>query len=291
MDVADLGNGRWRLCVAEPAVLVVEGSATCTWTDDRSGVIEIVGLPLDDGAGSKVDGGVALDQRDVYLGFTSEAGDVVSFEGGDQPSQIDAAADGRSGAARFALVAVVDPEHPPSVVPAGRTGTLRWSCGNPPGPRPGRSTGRVDLRLDDPVAGTWHVAATCRWVSTAAGGQLQHVETDPGAIPREGVKIGIGVEVDASKPDRSEPSLWVDIGTAADVYLATEPPIVVRQAPNGSSGLLRFRHLTISPDSDVRISGDIRDVSGDVSWVCAPPAVPGPDIGPGGSGGTVDQLP
>jgi hypothetical protein len=284
MDVADLGNGRWRLCLAGPEVLVVEGSAQCTWTDDRSAVIEIVGLPLDDGSGSKVDGGVSLDPAGVYLGLTSQAGDILSFDGADRPQQIDAAADGRTGAANFALGSVVDPEHPPSVIPADRTGTLRWSCGKPPGPRPGRATGRVDLTLDDPVAGTWHVAATCRWVTTPTGGRMWHVETDPSAIRRDGVMLGIAVEVDPSKPERSEPSLWVDIGSAGDFYGTTDRPTVVRQARNGSSGLLRFRHLTISPGSDVRIADDIRDVSGEVSWVCLPPAAAGPEVGQQPSG-------
>jgi hypothetical protein len=278
MDVADLGNGRWRLCLAGPEVLVVEGSAQCTWTDDRSAVIEIVGLPLDDGSGSKVDGGVSLDPAGVYLGLTSQAGDILSFDGADRPQQIDAAADGRTGAANFALGSVVDPEHPPAVIPADRTGTLRWRCGKPPGPRPGRATGRVDLSLDDPVAGTWHVAATCSWVTTAAGARMRHVETDPSVIRRDGVMLGIAVEVDSSKPERSEPSLWVDIGSAGDFYGPTDRPTVVRQARNGSSGLLLFRHLAISPGSDVRIADDIRDVSGEVSWICLPPAAAGPEV-------------
>jgi len=276
MDVADEGSGRWRLCLTEPDALVVEGSAQCTWTPDRSAVRAIAGLPLKDRGGAMVDGGVSLDPVDVYLGLTSQAGDVLSFEDTTGRQHFDAAADGGSGAVDFALQAVVDPEHPPSVGPADRTGTMRWACGKAPPPRPGRSTGSVDLSLDDPVAGSWHVTGICSWVTTPTGARMQHVETDPSGIQRKAVKIGIAVDVDVSRPDQSAPSLWVDTGASADVYEATDPSLAIRQAGNGSSGLLRFRRLTISPDSDVRIEGDIREVSGAVGWTCLPPATPGP---------------
>ncbi|MBA2381202.1 MAG: hypothetical protein H0V73_03745 [Chloroflexi bacterium] len=55
-----------------------------------------------------------------------------------------------------------------------------------------------------------------------------------------------------------------------------EPQIVVRQARDGSTGLVRLRHLAINPGSEVRISDDVTDVSGVVSWSCPPPPVPGP---------------
>jgi hypothetical protein len=276
IDVADLGNGRWRLCQTEPAAIVVEGSAWCTWNDDRTAVREVVGLPLDDGNAEKVDGGVSLDQARVYLGLTSSTGDVLGFEGGQGRQQIDAATDGRAGAALFRLAAVTDPEHPPAVRPADRVGSMRWACGDPPPPRPGRATGRVTLRLDDPVAGEWHVPGSCNWVTTPKGARLGRVETNPPAIQRDGAKLAIIVGPSLENPDQAEVSLWVDRGTDGDFYQSGDGSIAVRQDRDGHSGLLRIRHLTIDPSSPARIAPGVTDVSGVVSWTCPPPAVPGP---------------
>jgi hypothetical protein len=278
IDVADLGNGRWRLCQTGPVVIVVEGSAWCTWTDDRTAVREVVGLPVDDGNLEKVDGGVTLDANStkVYLGLTSSTGDVLGFEGGEGREQVDAAADGRAGAALFHLAAVTDPEHPPAIRPADRVGSMRWACGDPPPPRPGRATGRVTLRLDDPVGAAWQVAGMCNWVTTPTGARLQRVESNPPAIQRDGAKLAIIVGPDLEDPDRAEVSLWVDRGTDGDFYQTTDGSVAVRQAHDGASGLIRIRHLTIDPSSPARIAPDVTDVSGVVAWSCPPPAVAGP---------------
>ena len=63
MDVSDLGNGRWRLCLDEPVAFVVEGSAWCTWDEGRTFVREVAGLPIAVGEGATIDGGVAIDGR------------------------------------------------------------------------------------------------------------------------------------------------------------------------------------------------------------------------------------
>ena len=38
VDTADLGSGRWRLCLSEPVAFSVEGSAWCLWSEDRTAV-------------------------------------------------------------------------------------------------------------------------------------------------------------------------------------------------------------------------------------------------------------
>ena len=68
IDTTDLGNGRWRLCLAEPVPLVAEGSAWCTWNEDRTEFAKRSACrSRPAGAGSTVDGGFALDRGVVYL--------------------------------------------------------------------------------------------------------------------------------------------------------------------------------------------------------------------------------
>jgi hypothetical protein len=139
MDVADLGAGRWRLCLSEPVVLTVEGPAWCTWSDDRTAVREISGLPAGIGGGdSTVDGGIALDRDEVYVSST-DGGTVSSWEG--SPSEpAPAAGDAtRLGTTTFRIPAVVDEENPPAVRPPEAAGVISWQCGDAPPPRTGRA--------------------------------------------------------------------------------------------------------------------------------------------------------
>jgi hypothetical protein len=134
----------------------------------------------------------------------------------------------------------------------------------------------VDLRLDEPVGGAWRVAGTCSWFTTPTGRWLQRVETYPPAIQRAGARLAISIDPNRERPDEAQITLWVDPGTEGDFYQASEGTIVVRQARDGGSGLVRFRHLMVDPSSGVRISADVTDVSGVLSWTCPPPMAPGP---------------
>jgi hypothetical protein len=134
IDTTDLGNGRWRLCLAEPAVFEAEGSAWCTWNADRTEVREAAGLPVPTGAsGSTVDGGIAIDQGVVYLA-SNDPRMVFSWQG--EPSDMSAVVGvgGRNGTVAFRIPATVDPENPPALRPPDAAGVLSWQCGEPPPP-------------------------------------------------------------------------------------------------------------------------------------------------------------
>jgi hypothetical protein len=134
MDVSDVGNGRWRVCLAEPVALEVEGSAWCTWTDDRSEVREASGLPVQiGGTDSTVDGGIAIDRGEVYLS-SNDPRMIASWQGEPSDMQAVVGVAGRSGTVAFRIPAIVDPEHPPAVRPPEAAGVISWLCGGPPPP-------------------------------------------------------------------------------------------------------------------------------------------------------------
>ena len=136
MDVSDIGNGRWRLCLVEPVAFEVEGSAWCTWTEDRSEVREASGLPARIGADSTVDGGIAIDRGEVFLS-SNEPRMVASWQGDPSDMQAVVGVAGRSGTVAFRIPATVDPEHPPAVRPPEAAGVMSWVCGDPPPRRTG----------------------------------------------------------------------------------------------------------------------------------------------------------
>lgn len=285
VDDADVGTGRWRICLSEPVAVELEGRARCTWSDDRTTVRDVSGLPLADAAGMVIDGGIALDEPSVALSLSPNPGAGVTTFGSRQGELVlDSVAAGRRGAASIRLRLSFSSEDPPVAQAPDRVGTIRWVCGEPPPHRPGRSTGQVALRLDAPIGGTWQVQAMCNWVTTPTGSRLGAVETYPPLIRYKEALIGILVGPNTERPDRVDVALWVDRTIAGDSYQPGETQIVVRQARDGSTGLVRLRHLEIDPSSEVRIADDVTDVSGVVSWTCPPPPVPGPldDGGPAG---------
>jgi hypothetical protein len=134
IDTTDLGNGRWRLCLAEPVAFSVEGSAWCTWTADRTEVREAAGVPTPIGAaGSTVDGGIAIDRGEIYLA-SNDPRMISSWQGGPSDMSAQVGVAGRSGTAAFRIPAVTDPEHPPAVSPPAAAGVMSWLCGDPPPP-------------------------------------------------------------------------------------------------------------------------------------------------------------
>lgn len=280
MDVGDLGNGRWRLCLMEPISLEIEGSAWCSWNDDRSMVREVAGLQIAAGL-EKLDGGVALDRAAVFLSRTPANSDIVSYESSD-PSQIIEPADGgRTGAARFRLEAFVDPEHPPAVRPPSQAGTLRWTCGPAPAPRPGRSTGQATLRLDAPVGLSWDVPVACSWWSSPAGGILRSFETVT-PIPVGDLHVSFRFDPDIANPDIATAGINVSTDVDSGDYQSSGSLISTAQSPDGATGVLRLRHMSVAPESNAKFGPNVNEIGGVIRWSCPPPAVqgpPDPDVG------------
>jgi hypothetical protein len=136
MDVADFGPGRFRLCLTEPTVVDVEGSAWCAWSADRSTVNEVDGLPTAVAGGPQIAGNLGIERLRLEIEATGANGDVFTFGNDGDRRLIQPAADARSGVAAFVVTEVIDPEHPPQVRAQPRSGYLRWVCGEPPEPRP-----------------------------------------------------------------------------------------------------------------------------------------------------------
>jgi hypothetical protein len=275
MDVADYGGGRWRMCLDAPVSVVAEGTAWCIWNDDRTAVLEVNGLPVDVGGGTKIDGSVQIRQPQAHVALTSANGDVTSYVDHGHRSRVEPANGGTSGAAAFALDQYVDPEHPPALKPPGVSGTIRWACGQPPAPRPGRAVGAVQLQLDVPVGHAWQVATRCDWVSTAAGPRVVNVETSPPDIDFNDRFVGVQVEMSGDAPTVA---IWIDEHDQGGSYASTAPEFVIPLAiaGDGSSGQVRIRHLPMDSGVTVAIVPGADEVSGIVSWTCRPPAAPGP---------------
>jgi hypothetical protein len=276
IDTFDLGSGRWRLCLTEPAPIIVEGSAWCTWTDDRTFVTEVAGLPINLGPTSTVDGGISIERKVAYLS-SNDGSAVASWEGG--PIAIDVFADAgggpsSKGSAAFRIPQTVDPEHPPAVRPPDAAGAIGWQCGDPPPFRPGRASGTIDFHVDSPVDRTWRLAAACDWVTTPAGPRLRNATTTPDDLLGDGQRVGVEVRADDARPYAA---IWVDTGDAGGFYSGngTEQVIVPRLAPNAGSGLLRLRKLRMDAES-IRIAPGVDELSGTVGWTCPQPPVDGP---------------
>ena len=134
IDTANWGGGRWRLCLAEPLVASAEGTLWCTWTADRSAVLELNPRPVRIGA---------LDYE-VWLSFQMNKfefhamdlrGTIANYEPGAAPPTGVSTDGGRSGALTFDAGLVVDPESgPPPGAPPRHGGAVSWTCADPPPP-------------------------------------------------------------------------------------------------------------------------------------------------------------
>ena len=281
VDLSDRGGGRWRLCLDAPVRLAVEGSAWCTWNDERMAVSEASGLPLDIGNGrGTIDGSVSIEQGEVYLSQTKPAGEVGGWQGGPPGQLIQPSGDGSSGVARFRVAALLDPEHPPAIRPPDQVGTIRWACGDPPPHRPGRSTGSVDLHLDQPIDRTFRVAAACDWVATARGPRLYQANTYPPDLTFNDRFVGVSVVTDQ---DPLALTIWVDEHDRGATYQSqgADGFVSIRMPGNAASGSARFRHAPIDEGSPVRLAPGLTTLSGIVGWSCPQPVVPGPPAQPG----------
>jgi hypothetical protein len=135
LDLTDFGAGRYRLCLTDPLVGSFEHTAWCNWTDDRSTVRDVNGLPMriDDVA---YDGWVPLDADEFQLSTTDARGRVSTYRADARNQRREVGEDGRAGHVAFAVALQLDPEsNPHPGAPPGFIGAMRWTCGDPPPPR------------------------------------------------------------------------------------------------------------------------------------------------------------
>jgi hypothetical protein len=134
MDFSDFGPGRWRLCLAAPAVLTLEHTAWCEWNGDRTMVIHMMGHPRTVES-TELDGYVSFVPPAAGASLTDESrwDRIVSFERVRHPVKIESDRGHVTGRAAFDLAQNVDPEL--GIVagaPSAIAGTIAWICGEPP---------------------------------------------------------------------------------------------------------------------------------------------------------------
>jgi hypothetical protein len=131
-DWSDTFGGRVRICLAAPAELEAEGRAFCTWDERHRAMREASSIPLQlAGTGRAIDGGIALDRLEVFVGLTANGTTSGSWDGVAREDLIRSHDHGQRGIVRFEIPAVIDPEHPPATPPAPLAGLLRWDCLDP----------------------------------------------------------------------------------------------------------------------------------------------------------------
>lgn len=269
--LADAGPGRWRMCLADGAE-PIEGSAWCSWNDDRSAVTQLEGQPVDAGQ-DRIQ--LSLTTRDGTIAVIVERGlQSVAYRQPGGPVAL-AAADGwHDGAANFELDRREEPSAPPDHRPGHLAGVLRWMCGEPPAPRPGRSTGDVVMRLDAPIDQDVRTVASCDWVTTPVGPRVTAVITSPLDVVLNERFVGIDVR---PRDDRPELAIWVDEHDEGAHYAGygEENVFLITQPADRSSGTARLRRLPIDEGTDVRLVPGADTLSGVISWTCRPPLAPG----------------
>lgn len=134
IDTADWSGGRWRLCLAGPLAGTAEDTMWCTWTRDRSAVLELNPRPLRIGS-LDYETYVSIQRNQFEFHAMDLSGSIANYEpagampAGESPDQ------GRSGTLNFE-VSLLDPEHGAGLALAPRmVGVMRWRCGDPPPPR------------------------------------------------------------------------------------------------------------------------------------------------------------
>jgi len=134
LDLSDYGPGRSRLCLTAPIPMTFEGSAWCTWNEERTDVEQVGGLPR------------AVGSREIsaFVSFAppragaeiidrDRGGLVISYEQSRLPVVIESEPPHLNGRAAFDLAQYVNPET--GVVPGAppaMAGTMAWACGDPP---------------------------------------------------------------------------------------------------------------------------------------------------------------
>lgn len=276
-DPVDWGTGRWRLCLTGPTDLAIEGSAGCQWSEGRDVVIGVEGLKL-------ASGGATLSASwSVPGGFVSrtelETAGSTTVWSADVGQPIDPGSNGRAGATSISLAPVaVDRDALPSGVtpppgPGMATGTIRWSCGEPPAQRPGWAAGEMTLHLDAPINADWTVPAVCTWVVGRTGPRVEEVGAVSLALGD--LDLQIAFQVNVLFPEAQSATLTViDRGESGE-YASSGNDIPYRLAPDAAAGIIRLRDLVQQPGSAVSLGAGIATVSGVAAWSCLPPASAG----------------
>jgi hypothetical protein len=131
-DWSHVFGGRMRICIDGAPLIEVEARTFCTWVDQFDAVREIAMVPVRVNAEiGQVDGGLSVERSVTYLGLVRPGGEIGSWEGSPADQRIRTTNRGKTGAARFNVAPVIDPEHPPAVVPPNATGIMRWECLKP----------------------------------------------------------------------------------------------------------------------------------------------------------------
>jgi hypothetical protein len=134
IDTSHFGPGRWRLCLAPPAVLTLEDTAWCEWNGNRTMVTQVSGHPRAIES-TDVDGYVSFDPPSAGTSVTDETkwDRMVNFTVERQPVSIESDPAHLSGRAAFDLAQYLDPELGIVVgAPTAMAGTIAWVCGDPP---------------------------------------------------------------------------------------------------------------------------------------------------------------
>lgn len=278
-DPVDWGTGRWRLCLTGPTAVQLEGSAWCEWSDGRDSVIGLEGLAVGEaserfhGSASVPDGMVSLDRM--------TGGTVASVWSSLVAQPLDPGLDGRTGALTISLPSVpADPTTVPSGAPrpspvGDATGTIRWSCGEPPPSRPGLATGQITLHLDAPINADWTAAARCSWVVDPAGPELDEVTVDR-ALALGDQMVNVTIRPKARFPEAVDASIDVTDNGGSGAYASSGRLIPYRQAADGGAGLVRLRGLLAQPGGTALLRPGVDEASGFAAWTCDPPATDGP---------------
>ena len=291
IDLTDQGAGRLRLCLAGPNPVSVEGTAWCTWTDDRTAVRAVAGHPVDVEGGGKLEGSFDLDRGEAFVGGTTASGEVGTWSSEAIQPAIEASDDGLTGAAGIHVEPWLDPENPPAVRPSDVDGTIAWACGPAPAPRGGRSTGQLTVRLDAPVSVTKVVRASCSWLVGDAGPYMDSLQVDQDLFRVGNNPVSISINPDNEHPDRAMVEVSSTTDTGGALYASNSQLISIAQARDASSGVLRLRHLAIQGNSDERLVPGADELSGVARWSCPPPAVPGETIAGSDPGDPPDEHP
>ncbi|MDQ3128906.1 MAG: hypothetical protein M3Q66_10720 [Chloroflexota bacterium] len=276
-DPVDWGTGRWRLCLTGPIAVAIEGSAWCQWSAGRDEVIGVEGLTLVNG-GATLSAGWSVPHGFVSLA-TLEKGETTTVWSAEVGQPIDPGINGRAGSTTISLApAADDHEALPSGVtpppgPGKATGTIRWSCGEPPAQRPGWAAGQMTLHLDAPINADWTVPAGCTWVVGRTGPRVADVTAVSLALGD--LDLQIALQVNVLFPEAQGSTLTViDRGESGE-YASSGIDIPYRLAPDAASGVIRLRRLVQQPGAAVSIGGGIDTVSGVATWSCPPPATVG----------------
>ncbi len=134
MDFSDYGGGRWRLCLTGPIVASLQNRAMCRWSDDRSSVIEVSGMPTKLGP-IDYDAWVAVDRGEFQMSRTDwgRVGSIATYVPRANPPIGDMTDDRRIGRLAFDVTLLVDPESgAPAGAPPRHVGQMRWICADPP---------------------------------------------------------------------------------------------------------------------------------------------------------------